>query len=101
LNYTNLAEYSLLGYLGNGSYAQVRQAVHKATGFMVAIKTYDKLKLNENKEVKKSVSREIQLLSALSGTSRKGISQSAVSMISSNFSEMNGFENVGEFGRGH
>ena len=72
LNYTNLAEYSLQGFLGNGSYAQVRQATHKATNYPVAIKIYDKLKLNENKEVKKSVSREILLLSALSGTARRG-----------------------------
>lgn len=101
LNYTNLAEYLLQGFLGNGSYAQVRQATHKATNYPVAIKIYDKLKLNENKEVKKSVSREILLLSALSGTARRGVSQSAVSMISSNFSENNAFETVGEFGRGH
>jgi serine/threonine protein kinase len=96
-----LAEYSLQGFLGNGSYAQVRQATHKATNYTVAIKIYDKLKLNENKEVKKSVSREILLLSALSGTARRGVSQSAVSMLSSNFSENNAFETMGEFGRGH
>lgn len=101
LNYTNLAEYSLQGFLGNGSYAQVRQATHKATNYPVAIKIYDKLKLNENKEVKKSVSREILLLSALSGTARRAPSHSAVSMISSNFSEVNAFETMGEFGRGH
>ena len=63
-----------MGFLGNGSYAQVRQATHKSTNFTVAIKIYDKLKLNENREVKKSVSREISLLSVLSGTGRKGIS---------------------------
>lgn len=91
-NYTNLAEYQLQGFLGKGSYAQVRQAVHKQTGFVVAIKIYDKFKLSENKEVKKSVSREISLLSALSGTSRRGGEQSAVSVVSSNYS-VNLFEN--------
>ena len=69
-NYTKSSEYTLQGYLGKGSYAQVRQAIHKQSGFIVAIKIYDKLKLMENNEVKKSVSREISLLSALSGTAK-------------------------------
>lgn len=99
-NYTNLAEYQLQGFLGKGSYAQVRQAVHKQTGFAVAIKIYDKFKLSENREVKKSVAREISLLSALSGTSRRGGEQSAVSVASSTYSAVL-LENQGDFGRGH
>ena len=37
---------------------------------IVAIKIYDKFKLNQNNQVKKSVSREIRLLSILSGTQK-------------------------------
>jgi 5'-AMP-activated protein kinase, catalytic alpha subunit len=45
LNYTKVTEYQLGSLLGQGNYAQVKQAVHKATGHQVAIKIYDKFKL--------------------------------------------------------
>ena len=52
--------------LGQGAYAVVREALHVETGFKVALKIYDKYKLNQNLNVKKSVSREIRVLHMLS-----------------------------------
>jgi serine/threonine protein kinase len=69
LNYSSVTEYQLGSLLGQGNYAQVKQAVHKATGMVVAIKIYDKFKLTSNAQIKKSVQREIKLLSLLSNTS--------------------------------
>ena len=54
--------------MGSGAYALVKLATHKETGFQVAIKIYDKSRLNLNAQVKKSVSREIKLLGMLSNT---------------------------------
>jgi len=56
--------------LGQGAYAQVKNAVHKDTGMNVAIKIYDKYKLHSNMQVKKSVGREIKLLSTIAHTER-------------------------------
>lgn len=70
INYTTINQYILGSNLGQGNYAQVKSAIHKDTGFKVAIKIYDKLKLHSNQQVKKSVSREIKLLSALCNTER-------------------------------
>jgi len=55
--------------LGQGAYAMVREAVHIETGFMVAMKIYDKYKLHQNQNIKKSVQREIKVLSLLSQVS--------------------------------
>jgi serine/threonine protein kinase len=68
LNYTSVVQYSLGSNLGQGAYAQVKQAYHKETGLNVAIKIYDKFKLSANAQMKKSVQREIRLLSILSNT---------------------------------
>ena len=68
MNYTNLGEYQQMGMLGQGAYASVKQATHKECGMVVAIKIYDKFKLSSNIQVKKSIGREIKLLSILSGT---------------------------------
>ena len=68
LNYTSVTEYQLGTLLGQGNYAQVKQAVHKATGMVVAIKIYDKFKLSQSAQIKKSVQREIKLLASLSNT---------------------------------
>lgn len=51
--------------LGQGAYAIVREGIHISTGFRVAIKIYDKFKLNQNLLIKKSVLREITILSKL------------------------------------
>lgn len=59
-----------MGILGQGAYASVKQATHKESGMVVAIKIYDKFKLSSNSQVKKSVGREIKLLSILSGTQK-------------------------------
>ena len=55
--------------LGQGAYAMVREAVHTATGFVVAVKIYDKYKLNTNAQTKKSVQREIKMLSLVTKSS--------------------------------
>ena len=44
-NYTKLSEYRLGKMLGQGAYAIVREALHIETGYTVAIKIYDKYKL--------------------------------------------------------
>lgn len=72
MNYTSVIQYTLGSNLGQGAYAQVKQAVHKDTGMNVAIKIYDKFKLSANAQMKKSVQREIKLLSILSNTERTG-----------------------------
>ena len=59
-----------MGLLGQGAYASDKQATHKESGMVVAIKIYDKFKLSSNQQVKKSVGREIKLLSILSGTQK-------------------------------
>lgn len=41
-------QYILGSNLGQGAYAQVKSAIHKETGKMVAIKIYDKFKLGQN-----------------------------------------------------
>lgn len=46
LNYTTMNEYRLGKMLGQGAYAMVREALHIQTGHTVAIKIYDKYKLN-------------------------------------------------------
>lgn len=71
LNFTSVIDYQFGPQLGQGNYAQVKQATHRETGMLLAIKVYDKFKLSENIQVKKSVCREIKLLSQLSNTERK------------------------------
>ena len=51
----------------------MKHAIHKTTGMNVAIKIYDKFKLNSNIQVKKSVSREIKLLAMLSGLEKNQV----------------------------
>ena len=62
LNYTTMNEYRLGRMLGQGAYAMVREAMHIQTGYYVAIKIYDKYKLNQLPQIKKSVMREIKML---------------------------------------
>ena len=69
MNYTEVGEYRMGKLLGQGAYAMVREAVHIETGFMVAMKIYDKYKLHQNQNIKKSVQREIRVLSLLSQVS--------------------------------
>ena len=66
MNLTSIKEYRMGKMLGQGAYAIVREALHVETGFRVAIKSYDKYKLNQNKNIKKSVQREIMVLGMLS-----------------------------------
>ena len=48
--------------LGQGAYAMVREALHLETGYTVAIKIYDKYKLQQMTQIKRSVVREIKQL---------------------------------------
>jgi 5'-AMP-activated protein kinase catalytic alpha subunit len=63
LNYTSVSEYKFGKLLGQGGFAIVREAVHIESGHKVAIKIYDKYKLNKNTQMKRGVLREIQILS--------------------------------------
>jgi serine/threonine protein kinase len=56
-----LEDYIVSKDLGKGSYAVVKQAYHKPTGMKLAIKIYDKFKLNDPAK-KNAVKREIQIL---------------------------------------
>ena len=64
MNYTQIGDYKLGKHLGAGAYASVKQAIHRATGMLTAIKIYDKCKL-ENQTRKKSVMKEIFILKKL------------------------------------
>ncbi len=50
--------------IGKGSYAIVKQAIHKQTGQKYAIKVYEKSKLSDPAK-KSTVKREIQILKKL------------------------------------
>ena len=51
--------------LGQGAYAIVREGVHKETGFHVAIKIYDKYKLDRAPQIKRGIQREINSLAII------------------------------------
>ena len=55
MNYTHFEDYQLGKMLGQGAFAMVREAYHLETGYKVAIKIYDKYKLNKNVQTKKCV----------------------------------------------
>jgi serine/threonine protein kinase len=57
----SIHDYEMGSKLGEGSYAIVRQCRNKITNDKIAMKIYDKNRLNNN-EKKRSVSREISLL---------------------------------------
>ncbi len=46
-NYTQITDYIIGRHLGSGAYASVKMATHKPTGMILAIKVYEKFKLNE------------------------------------------------------
>ena len=48
LNFTQIGDYRLGKQLGAGAYAAVREAYHLATGMHLAIKIYDKQKLQHD-----------------------------------------------------
>ena len=63
-NFTQMGDYRLGRHLGAGSYASVKQAVHRASGLQTAIKIYDKTKLGGD-TLRRNIKREIQLLRKL------------------------------------
>lgn len=64
LNFTSIGDYKMGKHLGAGAYASVKQAVHSATGMLVAVKIYDKHKIASATR-KKSVLREVTVLQRL------------------------------------
>lgn len=64
MNFTQIGDFKIGKHLGAGSYASVKQAIHRATGMLTAIKIYDKYKLSDMSR-KKSVMREIFILKRL------------------------------------
>jgi len=65
LNLTDMGQYKIGPMLGQGAYAMVRAGLHVQSNFKVAIKIYDKYKLNSNSKIKQCVDREIQILSSM------------------------------------
>lgn len=63
-NYTSIGDYQIGKHLGAGNYASVKQAIHKETGLITAIKIYEKSKLVD-KQRKQAVLREITVLKKL------------------------------------
>ena len=63
-NYTQMGDYRLGRHLGAGSYASVKQAVHRASGLQTAIKIYDKMKALGEMH-RRNIKREIALLRKL------------------------------------
>ncbi len=59
-----ISNYSICGQVGQGAYAAVKAAVHKATGQKVAIKVYEKYKIADSQR-KTCVNREIRVLQRL------------------------------------
>ncbi|KRX06124.1 Protein kinase-like domain [Pseudocohnilembus persalinus] len=64
MNENSMDNFEFGKVLGLGSYAVVRQSVHKPTNQILAIKTYDKKKLSDPMKLK-NVQREIKILSRL------------------------------------
>ena len=60
----NLEDYSVGRQVGQGAYAVVRLGLHKPSNTKVAIKTYDKVKLQDPRR-RKNVYREVQLMQQL------------------------------------
>ena len=51
--------------MGSGAYASVKMATHKPSGMILAIKVYEKFRLNEQGHRKGSVKREVQVMKKL------------------------------------
>ena len=64
LNIGKIDDYLIGKEIGKGSYAIVKQAIHKQTGQKYAIKIYEKSKLSDPAR-KSTVRREIQILKKL------------------------------------
>ena len=59
-----MKKYEIFGELGKGAYGVVRMGVEKKTSEKIAIKIYEKKKIDEPNKVK-NLEREINLLSEL------------------------------------
>lgn len=57
----NIDDYNMGKTLGQGAYAQVKQATHTDTGNTLAVKIYDKYKLIDTQK-KKNLKHEIKVL---------------------------------------
>ena len=56
-----VGEYTIGRQVGQGAYAQVKEAIHKSTGKKYAIKIYEKFRLQDTQR-KRSVNNEINIL---------------------------------------
>lgn len=56
-----IEDYSIGQEIGKGAYASVKSAIHKPTSSQVAIKIYEKIKLNDSHK-RNAVKREIEVL---------------------------------------
>lgn len=64
-NFTQITDYQIGKHLGSGAYASVKMATHRPTGLVLAIKVYEKFKLNEQSQRKVGVKREIAVMKKL------------------------------------
>lgn len=60
-----IEDYSIGKEIGKGAYASVKSAIHKYTNSCVAIKVYEKIKLDDCHK-RNAVKREIEVLKKLS-----------------------------------
>ena len=56
-----VGDYTIGRQVGQGAYAQVKEAIHKSTGKKYAIKIYEKFRLHDTQR-KRSVNNEINIL---------------------------------------
>ena len=63
-NEQKISNYSIIGQIGKGAYAVVKQGVEKKTGKKIAVKIYEKYQLADSQK-KANVNREISLLKRL------------------------------------
>lgn len=69
-----ITAYQIEQKIGAGTYGKVYRATHKATGYVVAVKTMEKARIEKQKMTEK-VNREMNILELLS----QGVSVSALS----------------------
>ena len=65
MNYTKIEDYKLGKMLGQGGFAMVREAIHKATGHSVAMKVYDKYKMLSQSYIRECIEKEVRSLTRL------------------------------------
>lgn len=74
--------------IGQGAFAKVRQAKHKESGMIVAIKVYEKKKVDSDPTFTIQVEKEIRILSCLSNIQMPSNEKRNTYEISTNYDEV-------------